>query len=74
MTRHCAIETCTNFLSGKARPSTIYCANCRASISYWDKMPLQRVILRRGKLKLYSTRVTKVITTKTKVKGREVKA
>ena len=58
MKRPCAIETCTNQLSERARPTTTLCVNCRSSIAYWDKMPLQRVIIRRGKLKLYASRVS----------------
>lgn len=66
MPRECAIDHCDNLLGDRARDSTTLCPNCRSSLGYWNAMPITRVILRREKLKLYSTRVTRIIDTKRK--------
>lgn len=66
--RDCAMQNCDRQVGAKARSTTIYCAPCRSSLGYWDKMPVARIMTRREKLKLYATRVTHVITAKRRIR------
>jgi uncharacterized Rmd1/YagE family protein len=60
-TRECSIETCTNTIGPRARDTTIFCTNCRQSISFWTKTKLSHALSRREKLSLYAERVERVL-------------
>lgn len=51
----CATAGCPNTLGPNARSE--FCPNCRSSWGYWNKKRPAQVVLRRGKLRLFSSRM-----------------